>query len=197
MGTSLDKIDDMIAYIESPEYLRMIASAQGESATALLGTDAVDPGPFTLPTSYSEPVRVRVSAPRPAFRGPNEAARDAARTIQLTTRDGWWKFGEALGSRAPFKTYGKFYGTDRINNLTGQLPAPYAEQYMSERPFIDYVVYSYWTPIAWHVWNPGITGVTAAESYWVYPQVRYSVTTSRHQTKIRTALVESGEDIRV
>lgn len=195
MGTSLDKIDDMIAYIESPEYLRMIASAQGESATALLGTDAVEPGPFSVPTSDVR-VTARVTASRPAFRGPNEAARRAARTVQLTTRDGWWKFGECLEARTPFKTYGKLFGTDVPKTAPGYLPRAYAELYASELPFIDYVVYSHWTPIAWHVWNPGITGVTDAESYWVFPQVRYSVTTSRYQNKIRTALAESGEDVR-
>lgn len=195
---SLDKIDDLISYIESPEYLRMVASAQGENAYALLGADSYAPGTawvcvfepdHSVPTgSVFEPL----DEPTPARR-PRRAPRTAAR--QLSTRDGWWKFGECLGSRVPFKTYGKFKGVDAPKG-TGILPAEYAHAFNAVHEFIDYVVYSYATPIAWHVWNPGITGVSDPESYWVMPDTRYSVTTSRHQTKIRVALAESGDDVR-
>lgn len=194
MGTSLDKIDDMIAYIESPEYLRMVANAQGESAYALLGRESYTPEPSAPPVESGHAITGYVplnewEAPTPRQSRPRPAN-------QLTTRDAWWKFGECLGSRIPFKTYGKLFGTDVPKSDPGRLPTAYAELYASELPFIDYVVYSHWTPIAWHVWNPGITGVTDAESYWVFPQTRYSVTTSRYQNKIRTALTESGEDVR-
>lgn len=42
----------------------------------------------------------------------------------------------------------------------------------------DYAVYSYGTPIAWHL----------PEGGWVVPEHRYSATTSAHQGKIRAAL---------
>lgn len=40
----------------------------------------------------------------------------------------------------------------------------------------DFVVYSYATPIAWHVGGA-----------WIIPEVRYTVTTSRHQSLVRRA----------
>jgi hypothetical protein len=47
----------------------------------------------------------------------------------------------------------------------------------------DYVVYSYSTPIAWHIPDVG----------WIENATRYSVTTSRHQSKIFTAIDQLGE----
>lgn len=52
----------------------------------------------------------------------------------------------------------------------------------------DYVLYSYNTPIAWHVPDDGDDG----GERWVVPEVKYSTTTSRHQTIVRTALVFNG-----
>jgi hypothetical protein len=46
-----------------------------------------------------------------------------------------------------------------------------------ESPMIDYVVFSYGTPIAWHSRNG-----------WTTPDVRYSVSTSKHQGRIFTAV---------
>lgn len=46
----------------------------------------------------------------------------------------------------------------------------------------DYVVYSYATPIAWHMSD-------GKYNYWVMPDESYSATTSRHQSITRTALV--------
>jgi hypothetical protein len=40
-----------------------------------------------------------------------------------------------------------------------------------------YAVYSYATPIAWY-----------AHGTWVIPEVKYSVTTSRHQAQVRRAV---------
>lgn len=48
---------------------------------------------------------------------------------------------------------------------------------------LDYVVYSYGTPIAWH---DSATG-------WHIPADKYSVTTSKHQGIVRRALV--GEEV--
>jgi hypothetical protein len=47
---------------------------------------------------------------------------------------------------------------------------------------VDYVVYSYGTPIAWHT----------SEGWYVVAQ-KFSVTTSKHQTYVRRAIAESNE----
>lgn len=52
---------------------------------------------------------------------------------------------------------------------------------------VSYVIYSYGTPIAYRrvaEWGPG--GQPVYE--WVAPEVRYSVTTTKHQGKVCTAL---------
>lgn len=56
----------------------------------------------------------------------------------------------------------------------GELP----HEYHYSVSHADYVIYSYDTPIAWH----------DANNEWVVPEVNYSVTTSRHQGRIITAL---------
>ena len=45
---------------------------------------------------------------------------------------------------------------------------------------VDYVIYSYSTPIAW----------LRGDGEWAMPQAKYSVTTTRHQTTIRAAIQE-------
>jgi hypothetical protein len=50
--------------------------------------------------------------------------------------------------------------------------------YNSMRENIDYVVYSYATPIAWHTFG----------GQWFIPDAKYSVTTSRHQNIVRRAV---------
>lgn len=54
---------------------------------------------------------------------------------------------------------------------TGWLPREHRAAVLAA----DYVVYSYATPIAWHVPGEG----------WTVPDVKYSVTTSRHQAQAR------------
>lgn len=68
----------------------------------------------------------------------------------------------------------------------GKLPEPWAKVLKNDQP--GYVVFSYETPIAWHVPEDGDDG----GERWVVPKVRYSTTTSRHQTIVRTALVFNG-----
>lgn len=58
----------------------------------------------------------------------------------------------------------------------GRLPQGYVR--LCEREAPTYVVYSYATPIAW--WSPA--------GGWTVPDVRYSVTTGRHQGYVRTAM---------
>jgi hypothetical protein len=49
----------------------------------------------------------------------------------------------------------------------------------------DYVIWSYDTPIAWHV----VDDLMVGPEHWVMPDESYSVTTTRHQNLVRTALV--------
>jgi hypothetical protein len=47
-----------------------------------------------------------------------------------------------------------------------------------------YAIWSYGTPIAWAV----------DHGTWIIPDERYSVTSSRHQSRVRYALYLAGED---
>ena len=60
----------------------------------------------------------------------------------------------------------------------GRLPSDWARTLTARRDVVDYVVYSYATPIAWH----------DKEAGWIIPDEHYSVTTTRHQNMIRTAV---------
>lgn len=166
-------IDEVIAYLESPEYLRMIASQQGESPESLLAGSRWQ----SVQTSEPEPERPRRVTPTLTNRQPVP--------VQMRTRDGWWEFRDILSGRRPFNTYGALRGRVRPyssepGHLRSKAPS-IARLWQSDQPNIDYVVYSYNTPIVWHVTGAGF-------SEWVYPAVRYSRTTSAHQTKIRAAL---------
>ena len=48
---------------------------------------------------------------------------------------------------------------------------------------IDYVIYSYTTPIAW----------LRGDGSWFMPEAGYSVTTKRHKATIRAAIAETGD----
>ena len=48
---------------------------------------------------------------------------------------------------------------------------------------IDYVIYSYNTPIAW----------LRGDGSWFMPEADYSVTTKRHKATIRVAIAETGD----
>ena len=67
---------------------------------------------------------------------------------------------------------------------TGRLPADWARTYEARSHLITYTITSYGTPVAW----------CDVEAGWIVPAVRYSVTTSRMQTVIRTALSHLGID---
>jgi len=87
----------------------------------------------------------------------------------------WTQFIRPLRKCEDFRTGGSMrgeaapYGAGTL----GRLPA----EYHASACAADYVVYSYATPIAWH----GPDG-------WVMPNESYSVTTSKQQGRIRTAL---------
>jgi hypothetical protein len=85
----------------------------------------------------------------------------------------WTQFINPLRKREPFRTGGNMHG-DRGTGSLGRLPA----QYHASARRADYTVWSYATPIAWHVPGAG----------WVMPDERYSVTTTKQQGRIGTAL---------
>lgn len=97
---------------------------------------------------------------------------------KLTTRSSWMDFQNVLAAHESFTTSGALKGVSgiarHVGYTLGSLPSNWHESVSKA----DYVVYSYRTPIAWHIPNHG----------WVCPHERYSVTTSRHQSKIATAI---------
>lgn len=84
-----------------------------------------------------------------------------------------WAVRRALAARQPFTTHGALSATDRQSYRVGRLPQWWADRYRSDADAgrITYQVYSYSTPIAWVLDDGTVT----------MPQVRYSITTSRHQ----------------
>jgi hypothetical protein len=88
-------------------------------------------------------------------------------------------FRDTLAVHEPFTTSGALRGVSMPYSVSmGHLPSQYHESARKAH----YVVYSYNTPIAWYVPTVG----------WVTPNVRYSVTTSRHQSKVFTAISQIG-----
>lgn len=78
-------------------------------------------------------------------------------------------------NRDPFKTRGALEGRETFGRWdSGRLPSEFVDSFVSA----DYAVFSYATPIAWHV----------PEFGWVMPETRYSLTTTRHQSTVRYAL---------
>lgn len=63
----------------------------------------------------------------------------------------------------------------------GELPYQYRE--FVKRA--DYVIYSYSTPIAWHIPGDG----------WASPDIKYSATTTTHQNRVRVALSFLGVEL--
>lgn len=64
----------------------------------------------------------------------------------------------------------------------GYLPLVWQDVLYAERRDVTFTIASYATPIAWCTDTHG----------WTVPDVRYSVTTSRHQNVIRRALASLG-----
>lgn len=227
MTNSTENIDDLIAYIESPEYLRMVASAQGERPDSLLAgnpadvqpvpaartefTDGladwerellagseepVDPQPLynTSPSAFGiawNSVTQQCDCTR-CVRARSPRVLRPGSPVQLTAKGSAGQFAYPLGVLRPFKTYGKLRGVVRPESrdpgyLRDKSEAA-AALWRADYDKIDYVVYSYWTPIAWHV--------SGTVNEWIYPAVKYSPTTSAHQSKIRIALSELPDNVR-
>jgi hypothetical protein len=63
----------------------------------------------------------------------------------------------------------------------GRLQGKELATYQADAVGIDFIVYSYGTPIAWHTLNFG----------WYVVEQKFSVTTSKHQNYVRRAIAES------
>lgn len=103
-----------------------------------------------------------------------------------------------IAQRAEFTSHtGSFRGTG-INSYAGLqagpgvMPEPHRSTFRAARPVdhrpgladgdVLYVVFSYATPIAWYTRADG----------WVIPPVKYSATTSRHQSIVRRAIAQGA-----
>jgi len=95
-----------------------------------------------------------------------------------------------LANREAFRTNGALRGDsafapfDALLNGHGRLPADWSRTLQARWNLIDYVVWSYATPICWR----------DKEAGWVVPDEHYSQTTSVHQGRIQAALAFLGED---
>lgn len=107
--------------------------------------------------------------------------------VKLKVNGGWWQFTEPLMARESFQTHGALEGRRLWQGMhrhgecfcrevaeSGKLPDHYVESFSHA----SYAVYSYETPIAWF----------NEDGVWIMPDVKYSVTTSKHQGRIFTAI---------
>jgi hypothetical protein len=104
-----------------------------------------------------------------------------ATATRLRTKGDFQRFGPFLAYLKPFRCYGALRGEviDYSGSASvGRLSAEHVG--LVRRSTVDYVVYSYETPIAWH---NSLTG-------WHMPDTCYSLTTTQHQYSIRAALSE-------
>lgn len=85
---------------------------------------------------------------------------------------------EHIRDRVPFTTHGAMQA-EAVDGLSvwnsGQLSGVDLDRFRQEASLIDYVVYSYATPIAWH---------TSQDVGWYRVKSKFSVTTSRHQGRL-------------
>lgn len=99
------------------------------------------------------------------------------KVAHLTVNGSWTQFVDVLKNRQPFTTRGALWGTPvTCTPFPGRLPADWRNLLETG---CDYVVFSYGTPIAWH---------RPADDIWITPDEKYSVTTSKHQGRIFTAI---------
>jgi hypothetical protein len=86
----------------------------------------------------------------------------------------------AIREHTAFKTGGALYAVRMSGAFVlpsaGQLPEVERQRLNDEPP--SYIVLSYNTPIAWFV----------ADGGWYVPEVKYSATTSAHQSVVRRAI---------
>lgn len=85
---------------------------------------------------------------------------------------------ESIRALKPFDTYGNMSATDSHFWHYGYLRGSALEAWLADRFAIDYAVYSYGTPIAWHT----------PEGGWTYVDRSFSISTSRVQSYVKQAL---------
>lgn len=187
--STIDNIDEVIAYLESPEYLRMVAYQQNEDPSSLLRNSAEPPSPIEWDATEQQcrcytcrQARQVEDAPVPI-------------PVRMSIRnDPSEVYSRVLSNRWPFTTStNNLRGVRRPESRTSgylESAAPHAAGiWAADHDLIDYVVYSFGTPIAWHAagrgWNE-----------WVFPLARYGRTTTQHQNKIYEALTLTGQTIR-
>jgi hypothetical protein len=91
---------------------------------------------------------------------------------------------DRIAAREPFRNATEsFRGVTEtpggFTYYTGYLPPEFKEGLEQA----SYAVYSYNTPIAWY-----------ADGRWYVPEVKYSITTSMHQSRTRWGIVKSGDE---
>ena len=113
-----------------------------------------------------------------------------ARNTFRPNADSWRHMADLMAELDDFNSdreslRGRAVQADQVRNInTGRMPAD--EVARMKDSVVSYVIYSYATPIAYRRvadWNKNGT----ANYEWIVPDVRYSVTTSKHQGKVRTA----------
>lgn len=100
---------------------------------------------------------------------------------RLTNKSSFSSYAAALEAFEPFTTGGSFHGGP-VNPGDSIGRGFLSPEYHHSASAADYVVYSYNTPIAWHLSHDD------GEDRWIVPDVKYSMTTTRHQGKISTAI---------
>lgn len=118
-----------------------------------------------------------------------------ARKSYGVNRDGWTGLRDLLvGTPEEFNRDGQsltgrtITDTSTVIDRRSQLPTEWRERLTIALSAhgVRYVIYSYHTPIAWQIDYHGVP-------FWVIPDVKYSITTSKHQGRVRTALFNTNE----
>ena len=103
-------------------------------------------------------------------------------TEKLSTRNPG-PIAKKLLERESFKTNGALKGVAKPSWIDhGRMSVWDYDFLLGDRNYygIDYVIYSYYTPIAW----------LRGDGEWAMPDAKYSVTTTKHQTTTRAAIQE-------
>ena len=103
-------------------------------------------------------------------------------TEKLSTRNPG-PIAKKLLERESFKTNGALKGVAKPSWIDrGEMSVRDYDFLLGDRNYygIDYVIYSYSTPIAW----------LRGDGEWAMPDAKYSVTTTKHQTTTRAAIQE-------
>lgn len=107
----------------------------------------------------------------------------ADKIVRLALNDGWWSFSPVIHGQQNFDCNGTLRGVKTAWPEYGRLPSSNTEFYEKLRADsladrVAYVVYSYATPITY----------CDIEGKWHKNQWKYSVTTTRHQGVVFTAI---------